>query len=79
LRAALIRRVVGADLNNNELIRDSRIKLLFWLRRIVVQRSTKTIGTVTVVLAKAQAELVNPEKSSGDDPIGSGLGKRLPQ
>jgi hypothetical protein len=30
---------------------------------VVVQRSSETIGTIAAALAKAQAELVNPEKS----------------
>jgi hypothetical protein len=32
-------------------------------RRIAVQRSSETIGTIAAALAKAQAQLVNPEKS----------------
>src|SRR5215510_12011005 len=32
-------------------------------RRTVVQRSSGTIGTIAAALAKAQAQLVNPEKS----------------
>jgi len=32
-------------------------------RRVVMQRSSETIGTIAAALAKAQAELVNPEKS----------------
>src|SRR5262249_10317374 len=35
----------------------------FWMRRIVMQRSSETIGTIAAALAKAQAQLVNPEKS----------------
>src|SRR6266705_2483439 len=31
--------------------------------RIAMQRSSETIGTIAAALAKAQAELVNPEKS----------------
>src|SRR6516162_6772009 len=31
--------------------------------RVVVQRSSETIGTIAAALAKAQAQLVNPEKS----------------
>src|SRR6516162_7543643 len=31
--------------------------------RVAVQRSSETIGTIAAALAKAQAELVNPEKS----------------
>src|SRR5260370_40695651 len=34
-----------------------------WKRRIAMQRSSETIGTIAAALAKAQAELVNPEKS----------------
>src|SRR6516225_10751857 len=33
------------------------------MRRIAVQRSSETIGTIAAALAKAQAQLVNPEKS----------------
>src|SRR6266516_7157359 len=32
-------------------------------RRQTVQRSSQTIGTIAAALAKAQAQLVNPEKS----------------
>src|SRR6516164_6004647 len=32
-------------------------------RRTVVQRCSETIGTIAAALAKAQAQLVNPEKS----------------
>ena len=32
-------------------------------RRQAVQRSSETIGTIAAALAKAQAQLVNPEKS----------------
>src|SRR5215831_17364232 len=32
-------------------------------RRLAVQRSSETIGTIAAALAKAQAQLVNPEKS----------------
>src|ERR1700751_4765487 len=31
--------------------------------RVVMQRSSETIGTIAAALAKAQAQLVNPEKS----------------
>src|SRR6266568_7188434 len=31
--------------------------------RVAVQRCSETIGTIAAALAKAQAELVNPEKS----------------
>src|SRR6516164_5550874 len=31
--------------------------------RLAVQRSSETIGTIAAALAKAQAQLVNPEKS----------------
>ena len=35
-----------------------------------MQRSSETIGTIAAALAKAQAQLVNPEKSLvGDHPI----------
>jgi hypothetical protein len=48
------------------------------MRRIVVQRSSATIGSIAAALAKAQAQLVNPEKSLtgtiGSD--GSGGAKR---
>src|SRR5215471_9173071 len=33
------------------------------MRRVVMQRSSETIGTIAAALAKAQAQLVNPEKS----------------
>src|SRR6516225_290323 len=32
-------------------------------RRAIVQRSSASIGTIAAALAKAQAQLVNPEKS----------------
>src|SRR5579863_10699737 len=35
----------------------------FWGRRIAVQRSSPSIGNLAAALAKAQPELVNPEKS----------------
>jgi hypothetical protein len=37
-----------------------------------MQRSSETIGTIAAALAKAQAQLVNPEKSltGSFDPIG---------
>src|SRR6201998_4544012 len=35
----------------------------FWIRRVVMQQSSETIGTIAAVLAKAQAQLVKPEKS----------------
>jgi hypothetical protein len=35
----------------------------FSRRRVVVQRSSERIGTIAAALAKAQAQLVNPEKS----------------
>src|SRR6516162_8149255 len=35
----------------------------FSKRRVAVQRSSETIGTIAATLAKAQAQLVNPEKS----------------
>ena len=34
---------------------------LMW--RLTMQRSSETIGTIAAALAKAQAQLVNPEKS----------------
>src|SRR6202008_3558709 len=34
-----------------------------WGRRTAVQRSSPSIGSLAAALAKAQAELVNPEKS----------------
>src|SRR5215813_9474824 len=37
--------------------------LIFSNQRIAVQRCSKTIGTIAAALAKAQAQLVNPEKS----------------
>src|SRR6516164_3545639 len=36
---------------------------IFSKRRIAVQRSSETIGTIAAALARAQAQLVNPEKS----------------
>src|SRR5262249_8170658 len=36
---------------------------IFSKRRKAVQRSSETIGTIAAALAKAQAELVNPEKA----------------
>ena len=39
------------------------ISLIFWGRRIAVQRSSPSIGSLAAALAKAQPELINPEKS----------------
>src|SRR6516164_2489844 len=36
---------------------------IFSTRRIAVQRCSETIGTIAAALARAQAQLVNPEKS----------------
>ena len=33
------------------------------MRMVAMQRSSETIGTIAAALAKAQAQLVNPEKS----------------
>src|SRR5262249_15300948 len=41
----------------------ARSALIFWTLRMAVQRSSETIGTIAAALAKAQAQLVNPEKS----------------
>src|SRR5262245_11096604 len=43
--------------------RQVRLVLTFSRRRVVMQRSSETIGTIAAALAKAQAQLVNPEKS----------------
>src|SRR6516164_7874862 len=37
--------------------------LIFWRRRRAMQRSSDSIGAIAAALAKAQIELVNPEKS----------------
>src|SRR5579859_4184013 len=34
-----------------------------WSRRLIMQRSSESIGAIAGALAKAQAEIVNPEKS----------------
>src|SRR5215813_9189346 len=41
----------------------ARSALISLRRRMTVQRSSETIGTIAAALAKAQAQLVNPEKS----------------
>src|SRR5215813_11633444 len=41
----------------------ARSALISLKRRLAVQRSSETIGTIAAALAKAQAQLVNPEKS----------------
>ena len=42
-----------------------------------MQRASETIGTIAAALAKAQAQLVNPEKSLvGTDPFRSGQRSR---
>src|SRR2546429_3839177 len=41
----------------------ARSALISLRRRTAVQRSSQTIGTIAAALAKAQAQLVNPEKS----------------
>src|SRR5215831_11312647 len=46
--------------NDQSLARSASI---FWKRKLVMQRSSDTIGTIAAALAKAQAQLVNPEKS----------------
>jgi hypothetical protein len=40
-----------------------RSALICLRRRTTVQRSSESIGTIAAALAKAQAQLVNPEKS----------------
>src|ERR1700733_9826711 len=37
--------------------------LIFWRWRPAMQRSSETIGAIAGALAKAQAEIANPEKS----------------
>src|SRR6187397_2616186 len=37
--------------------------LTSWSRRIAMQRSSETIGAIAAALAKAQAEIANPEKA----------------
>src|ERR1700756_5260347 len=41
----------------------ARSALISLRRRLAMQRSSETIGTIAAALAKAQAQLVNPEKS----------------
>src|SRR6202158_2234002 len=41
----------------------ARSALTFFLRRTAMPRSSETIGAIAAALAKAQAELTNPEKS----------------
>src|SRR4051812_25992970 len=41
----------------------ARSALIFWSRRRPMQHSSDTIGAIAGALAKAQAELTNPEKS----------------
>src|SRR6516165_166299 len=41
----------------------ARSALTCWRRGVAMQRSSESIGTIAAALAKAQAELVNPEKS----------------
>jgi ERF superfamily len=36
---------------------------MFWIRRLVMQRASETIGAIAGALAKAQRELCNPEKA----------------
>ena len=40
------------------------------MRTAPMQRSSETIGAIAAALAKAQAELTNPEKSLTDHPGG---------
>src|SRR5262249_24903389 len=40
-----------------------RSVLMFWAWRATMHRSSESIGTIAAALAKAQAELTNPEKS----------------
>src|SRR5262245_24221933 len=41
----------------------ARSALISLMQRTAVQRASDTIGTIAAALAKAQAQLVNPEKS----------------
>jgi hypothetical protein len=41
----------------------ARLVSIFSFRRTIIQRSSETIGAIAAALAKAQAELANPEKS----------------
>src|SRR6516164_3672255 len=41
----------------------ARLALISLRQRTAVQRSSETIGTIAAALAKAQAQLINPEKS----------------
>src|SRR5436309_5278227 len=41
----------------------ARSALMSWKRRRAVQRSSESVAALASALAKAQAELVNPEKS----------------
>jgi len=41
----------------------ARLASISWRRRKAVQRSSESIAALASALAKAQAELVNPEKS----------------
>src|SRR5690242_18382208 len=41
----------------------ARSALMFWIRRPAMQRSSPSVGTLAAALAKAQAEIANPEKS----------------
>src|SRR6202023_2710948 len=40
-----------------------RSALTSWMRRFPMHRSSESIGAIAAALAKAQAELTNPEKS----------------
>jgi len=49
-----------------------------------MQRSSETIGTIAAALAKAQAQLINPEKSligiiRSDQPTGGERSFRMPR
>src|SRR5215831_14897790 len=41
----------------------ARLASTSWIRRPAMQRSSESIGSIAAALAKAQAELANPEKS----------------
>src|SRR5947208_12975848 len=54
------RSVMGSAPSAQNQARSALISLRW---RTVVQRSSETIGTIAAALAKAQAQMVNPEKS----------------
>src|SRR6478735_7432564 len=51
---------MGSERNDRN---QAPLALKFWMWRSAVQRSSESVGALAAALAKAQAEIANPEKS----------------